>query len=313
MKDLDKKIEIPITEVFPNEEYDFTKHFENPDNLDELADSLNIPLEFVERESKVGKFEADIFAKSNEENVIIENQYGVSNFDHLGKLITYGSGKDAKIVVWIVERARDEHIKAINWLNDVSSIDFYLVEVKTFVVKNPRTKVKTNPFVEYQVVVKPNEFSKETEKQKTPSQLIYWLPLWNRIKDILKDKQQFNKEFRCMSPNKGWMKIKTDEWDEIDFGFSVCKSNMKACVSVKKEFYDEKLPKLFDKIEQESLLSKDFVDESFSETYNCVKRQYGLKLDFDNPKTWDAVIEKQIENALKIKHLIEEALNKQTN
>ena len=45
--------------------------------------------------------------------MLIENQLEQTNHDHLGKIITYASGLDASVVVWIVANARDEHASAI--------------------------------------------------------------------------------------------------------------------------------------------------------------------------------------------------------
>ena len=50
--------------------------------------------------------------------VIIENQLESSNHEHLGKIITYASGLDAQVVVWIVKNAKEEHRSAIEWLNN---------------------------------------------------------------------------------------------------------------------------------------------------------------------------------------------------
>lgn len=51
----------------------------------------------------------DIYATETgtERKIIIENQLEDTNHDHLGKLITYASGKGADIVIWIVKRARE--------------------------------------------------------------------------------------------------------------------------------------------------------------------------------------------------------------
>lgn len=41
-----------------------------------------------------------------------------TDHDHLGKLITYASGKAADLVIWLVRKARPEHKAAIEWLNN---------------------------------------------------------------------------------------------------------------------------------------------------------------------------------------------------
>ena len=83
-----------------------------------LGDALGITIELEERESSVGAFSLDILARDQDsgEAVVIENQIEQSDHEHLGKLITYASGKDAKYIVWIVKDAREEHRAAIEWL-----------------------------------------------------------------------------------------------------------------------------------------------------------------------------------------------------
>lgn len=68
------------------------------------------------------------------EKVIIENQLEASNHDHLGKIITYASGLDANVIVWIVKEAREEHRSAVEWLNNNTStnINFFLIEVHAY-------------------------------------------------------------------------------------------------------------------------------------------------------------------------------------
>lgn len=92
------------------------------EHLDVLGDALGITIELEERESSVGAFSLDILARDQDsgEAVVIENQIEQSDHEHLGKLITYASGKDAKYIVWIVKDAREEHRAAIEWLNKIS-------------------------------------------------------------------------------------------------------------------------------------------------------------------------------------------------
>jgi hypothetical protein len=81
---------------------------------------LELQVEGVE--VPVGPFSADILAKDTSENfVIIENQFGKTDHDHLGKVLTYAATLDASAVIWIAERFTDEHRKAIEWLNDHTS------------------------------------------------------------------------------------------------------------------------------------------------------------------------------------------------
>ncbi len=81
-----------------------------------LADAVGLDeITLEETESAVGDFNVDIFASEagTGRRVIIENQLEDTNLDHLGKLITYASGKDANVIIWVVRHAREEHKSAI--------------------------------------------------------------------------------------------------------------------------------------------------------------------------------------------------------
>ena len=105
--------------VWPHEANDFTKWLAEDANLEELGNAVGIDIDLEERESSVGSFSVDLYAteSGSGRKIIIENQLEDTNHDHLGKLITYASGKGAEVVIWIVKRARDEHRQAIEWLN----------------------------------------------------------------------------------------------------------------------------------------------------------------------------------------------------
>ena len=116
---LGKLEKVNLRDIWPNEEYDFSVWLSKEENLKELSNTIGIDIVLEERESAVGKYSVDIYGKEEgtDRKVVIENQLEDSNHDHLGKIITYASGKDAKTIIWIVKRARDEHRQAIEWLN----------------------------------------------------------------------------------------------------------------------------------------------------------------------------------------------------
>lgn len=105
--------------IWKHEARDFSKWLAQEENLKELSAAIGISIELDELESAVGSFSVDLFAaeEGTSRKIIIENQLGDTDHDHLGKVITYAAGKSADVIIWIVKRARDEHRQAIEWLN----------------------------------------------------------------------------------------------------------------------------------------------------------------------------------------------------
>lgn len=120
---------VPLREVWAHEAYDFTRWLQ--DNIDVLTSAIGIGLENVEREQSAGAFNIDLVAEDEAgAKVIIENQLGKSDHDHLGKVLTYLAAMNARAAIWIVADPRPEHVAAVSWLNDSSSADFYLLKVE---------------------------------------------------------------------------------------------------------------------------------------------------------------------------------------
>ena len=94
---------VPVRSVMPHEAYDFTV--------------------WLATEVGVDEFSADLVCRSLDDNstVLIENQYGRTDHDHLGKLLTYVGGLKASTMVWIAERIRPAHRAALDWLNESTS------------------------------------------------------------------------------------------------------------------------------------------------------------------------------------------------
>lgn len=124
---------VPLRDVWAKEARDFTTWLSN--NLDILSEYLGLELTALETEKSVGPFAADILAEDRDGfHVVIENQIGRTDHDHLGKVITYLSNLDAKTAIWIASDTSPQHVRAIEYLNEVSPEDtkFYLVQIKAF-------------------------------------------------------------------------------------------------------------------------------------------------------------------------------------
>ena len=111
MKELGKLEKVDVREVWKHEARDFSAWLARPENLDVLAEQLGIEIEPLGTEVPVGRFNIDILAKepNTNEQIIIENQLEPTDHDHLGKVITYAAGFDARYLIWIVKDVLPEH------------------------------------------------------------------------------------------------------------------------------------------------------------------------------------------------------------
>ena len=130
------KIEkVPLRQIWKHEAHDFTTWLE--ENLEVLNEVLDFDLSNPSREQSTGNFNVDIVAEDSDgEIVVIENQLEKSNHDHLGKIVTYLSAVGASKAIWIVSEPRAEHVKAISWLNESTSADFYLFKIEGIKIAN---------------------------------------------------------------------------------------------------------------------------------------------------------------------------------
>ena len=152
---------VPVRSIWPNEAHDFTPWL--ADHLPLLAEALELTngIELKQREAAVGNFSLDLLAQEvggNERKIIIENQFGNTDHDHLGKLLTYAAGTDANLIVWITEALRDEHREALEWLNRHTDekTQFFAITVEAIRIDESR------PAVRFNVEVQPNEWQRQT-------------------------------------------------------------------------------------------------------------------------------------------------------
>jgi len=159
MREIGKLERIPLKEVWKHEALEFTKWLE--ENIDVLNEVLDINLSSAEREQSAGSFSVDLVAEDEAGDlVVIENQIGKSDHDHLGKLITYLTALEAKTAIWIVTDPRPEHVRAVSWLNESSAASFYLLKVEAVQIgDSPPAPLITR-------IVGPSEESREVGAKK---------------------------------------------------------------------------------------------------------------------------------------------------
>ena len=201
-----------LRSVWQHETKDFSKWLAQECNLQQLSDAIGIDIVLEECESSVGSFNVDLYAieESAERRIIIENQLEDTNHDHLGKLITYASGKGAEVIVWIVKRARDEHRQAIEWLNQNTGvkIGFFLVEIELWQIDDSAIAPKFN------VVERPNDWAKQMKNVASLSETKQLqLNFWQQLSEYIKSNESCAKEFSAR-------KAQPQHWYDLSVGSS---------------------------------------------------------------------------------------------
>lgn len=156
--------EASLRAAWPHEARNFTPWLAG--NLDWLSDAIGVPLEAVTTEARVGEFAGDVLATGPDgQSVLIENQLGGSDHSHLGQIMTYLAGLDARVVVWIAGDFTEPHLSAIQWLNRHTDDGFAFFAVRLRVVR-----IADSPLAPiFEVVVKPNNWERKIRREGTGS------------------------------------------------------------------------------------------------------------------------------------------------
>jgi len=151
-KNLAKLQKIDLRDVWGIEP-DFTNWLAQKENLDLLGEEIGVDIKPIKTEANVGQFKVDILAEeeSSGRKIIIENQLEDTNHDHLGKIITYASGYDAEIIIWVVRDVREEHQRAVEWLNEHTDekTGYFLIKIELWQIGG------SNPAPKFDVLVSP--------------------------------------------------------------------------------------------------------------------------------------------------------------
>jgi hypothetical protein len=186
MKGLGRLRRVPLRDVWVHEAHAFTKWLAEETNLGLLSDELDLEVTLIQTEASVGKFNVDILAEqtTSGKKVIIENQLEATDHDHLGKVITYASGVDAELVVWLVASVREEHKRAIDWLNEHTDEDlhFFLVRIELWQIGD------SPPAPKFNIICQPNDWAKAVKQSTStvtgPSETkLRQLEFWQKFRE----------------------------------------------------------------------------------------------------------------------------------
>ena len=306
MASIGKLKEVDVRELWRHEQYDFSKWLSKEENIEYLNEILGLTLVSVDNEVYVGPYRCDLVAKDETSGitVIVENQLEGTNHDHLGKIITYASGLDAKVIVWIVKEAKEEHRAAIEWLNNntVSDINFFLIEIHAYKIG------ESDPAPKFEVVEKPNDFVKRSKvnrgdedlNKSQAARLYFW--------------EEFNKVVTQRGKPFNLRKATTDHWYDVAVGssdahISINLVNKEGNIIV--ELYINNNKALFDKLKNQ----KEAIEEQLGmklvwdriDTKKASRIKYSIEgLDFDKQDNYGELMNTAIDVAVKMRDVFKQ-------
>jgi hypothetical protein len=204
MAELGKLIKVDVREVWQHEARDFSSWLAKPENLAQLNEELGIEIEPIGTEADIGRFRIDILGQelSTGAKVIIENQLEPTNHDHLGKVITYAAGLEAKYLIWIVKDVLPEHLKAVEWLNEHldDDINCFLLRIEVWKIGDSK------PAPRFEVVAARNDWASNLKKTVNATELseskLKQLQFWQSFVAYMKE---FDPKFKIQKPGpKNW-------------------------------------------------------------------------------------------------------------
>ena len=187
--ELGRLVEADVRDAWSHEAHRFTPWLAQ--HLDQLGEVIGIPLEHVDSEVAVDRFQADILARNPADDslVLIENQLEATDHTHLGQIMTYLAGLDAHIVIWVAREFHEAHLSALNWLNEhtVEPFAFFAVRVKVVRIgESPLAPV-------FEVLSRPNEWERNLQAVAQEAQprgkmgskrRVFWARFYERHPDV---------------------------------------------------------------------------------------------------------------------------------
>lgn len=301
--ELGKLTQVNVRDLWKHEQYDFSEWLAKDENIEILNDVIGLTLTDINKEVFVGSYRCDLLAKDETTGikVIIENQLEATDHDHLGKIITYASGLDCDVVIWIVKEAREEHRSAIEWLNNktIKTISFFLIEIRAYKIGD------SLPAPKFEIIEKPNDFLKNTKGNIENGELnkseAERLNFWNIFNEELVSR---NKPFNVR-------KATTNHWYDVALGtkeahISITLLNKSNSIGI--EIYINDNKELFDKLNKyiEEIHSELGFEMNWERIDNKKASRiinYINGLNFNNHDNYANLIDEVIDKVIKLKEV----------
>ncbi|MDR1005521.1 MAG: DUF4268 domain-containing protein [Bacteroidales bacterium] len=304
------KIEkIELRDIWKHEAYDFTNWLADSENFQLLSEEIGLDLQVIKTEANVGGFSADILAEeiNTGKKIIIENQLEETDHKHLGQIITYASGLEAKYIIWIFKELREEHRKAIDWLNEITDNDLSI-----FAIKMELWKIGDSlPAPKFNILCSPNDWAKAVKKTSNSQELtdtdLFRLEFYQGFIDYASKQNNILKISQ---------KTRTKQWYDISIGSSQIKIRLTISIqrnSITTSLYIKNSKELYNKLlDNKTQIEASFGDklnwrEDLLEDAKASKIQFIREnIDIKQKENWQKAYEWLLGNSIKLYDAVKE-------
>ncbi len=223
--DIIKKV-VDFKEVWENPSIDFGVWLKQVENAKNLFSSIDVDISIEDKKYHTDGSLVTFYSddKEHKDTIMIENQLEESSDQSLGKVVRIVGNQKPKIIIWIVQYAKMEHRKAIQFINEMSKTEIFMVELAICDIPNV-----VNKAIHFTVLERPNSFverpiSWQSEAQveaiktiKTEKTLSVMqqsqLEYWTKFNAWVGKDEIFMKEFSLQKPQ-------AQSWHNLTIGSS---------------------------------------------------------------------------------------------
>ncbi|WP_370200622.1 hypothetical protein [Aeromicrobium sp.] len=156
-----------LREAWRGEAVDFTPLLAQ--QLDQIGDEIGVDLLGMGQAevATAGGRSIDIVAQTTDgPEIVVENQYGRADHDHLTRGLAYAVARGARGLVVVAEDHRDEFRAVAQYLNDMAELDTQR-GIAVWLVEARAARIAGSPWAPlFTAVVAPNQFTTQVEQAR---------------------------------------------------------------------------------------------------------------------------------------------------